>query len=264
MAQAANLHILFGSHFIQSANFEAVGKNQLDAPLHAGSSLAAQFLDLGEERSVDSSACFDFQETAIGAALFFEIAEGRDIAIFEDQHLVATLFHVAQQVRRQDQVQIAAVANLLNELDHASTGGRVEPVGGFIEEQKFRPVRDGLREFGGLLHAQRVGAEIAIANFAEADVEEGFVCAFECVLAWQAGQFRHHPDEVNAAHRGDEGIVLRHVADQAADFAGMRPDVATQDASGARRRLMKPKQGVEEGGLSCPVRPQQADRSTSQ
>ena len=44
-------------------------------------------------------------------------------------------------------------------------------------------MRDGLRELGGLLHAERVSAERAVANFAEADVEEGFVRAFQGVSA---------------------------------------------------------------------------------
>src|ERR1019366_2647029 len=53
-----------------------------------------------------------------------------------------------------------------------SPRGRVEPVGGLIQNQHLGAVRDGLRQFGGLLHAQRVGAQRAVTNFAEADVEE--------------------------------------------------------------------------------------------
>jgi hypothetical protein len=49
--------------------------------------------------AVVGAAGFEFQEFAIGAALLFQIAERGDVAVFEDQHLVAALFHVAQQVR---------------------------------------------------------------------------------------------------------------------------------------------------------------------
>ena len=62
-------------------------------------------------------------------------------------------------------------------------------------------MHDGLRQLGDLLHAERVGAERAVAHLAEADVEERFVRALEGVLGGQAGEFGHQADEAHAAHR---------------------------------------------------------------
>ncbi len=63
---------------------------------------------------------------------------------------------------------------------------------------------DRLRELRELLHAERVSLETAIACFTEADVEEGFMRAFESGFRRQAGQFTHQTHEVNGAHLRDE------------------------------------------------------------
>src|SRR5205807_8227208 len=68
---------------------------------------------------------------------------------------------------------------LFRSLDHADAGGRVQAVGGFVQEQQFGAVGDGLRQFGGLLHAERIGTQVAVAHFAQAHVKEGFVGALE-------------------------------------------------------------------------------------
>ena len=90
----------------------------------------------------------------------------------------------------------------------------------------------------------------AVAHLAQPHVEESLVGALQGVLRRQAGQLRHQPHEVDAGHGGDVGVVLRHVADQAADLARVGADVAAQDARRARRRLMKPQQGVDAGSIS--------------
>src|SRR5437764_63597 len=77
----------------------------------------------------------------------------------------------------------------------------------------------------------------------------------------EAGELGHEADEMHAAHRSDVGIVLRHVADEAANFAGMGADVAAEDAGGAGAGRMKAEQRVDQGRLACAVRPQQADGS---
>ncbi len=64
---------------------------------------------------------------------------------------------------------------------------------------------------------------------------------------------------MHAAHGGDEGVVLRHVADQAAHLARVRADVAAQDAGGAGRRLVEAQQRVDQGGFPGAVGAQQAD-----
>src|SRR5262249_12258091 len=54
---------------------------------------------------------FKLQEFEVGLALFFQIAESGDPAVFQDQHLVTALFNVAQQVGRDQHGDFAGIAN---------------------------------------------------------------------------------------------------------------------------------------------------------
>ena len=245
---------MVGSDLVKLAHFQVVRQDQFEAALGAGGGLAAELFDGLHEGAVEASARLQFEETAVGAALFLQIAEGRDVAVLEDQHLVAALLHIAQEMRGEDQVQVSAVADFLNQRDHAQARRGIESIGGLVEKEHLGTVHDGLGQFGGLLHAQRIGAERAVTNFTETHVEERFVRAFQGVLGRQAGEFGHQADEAHAAHRRDEGIILRHVADQAAHFAYLRAYVFAEDARGAGGRLVKAEQGVDQGALARAVR----------
>ena len=143
-----------------------------------------------EEVAVVGAAGFDFEESQIGAALLLQVAESGDVAVFENQHLVAALLHVAQQVRGEDQAQVAAIADILNELDHAGARGRIEAVGRLVEEQQFGSMGDGRCQFGGLLHAERICAQRPVAHLAQANVKEGFMRALQGLLAAAARKVR--------------------------------------------------------------------------
>ena len=125
-------------------------------------------------------------------------------------------------------------------------------------------MNDRLREFGQLLHAQRISIETAITRFAEADVEQRFVRAFERGFRRQARQLGHQPHEMHRAHLRDERIALRHVADQRSDLFRVGADVLAEDVGGAGRRRMKAEQRVNQRGLAGAVRPEQADRASAQ
>ncbi len=58
---------------------------------------------------------------------------------------------------------------------------------------------DRLRQLGELLHAERVGLELAVARLAEADVEQRLVRALERGLGRQPGELGHHADEAHRA-----------------------------------------------------------------
>ena len=131
-------------------------------------------------------ARFELNELAVGAPLGCEVAIGRDAPALQDQNFVAGLFDIAQQVRRQQNVRRARIAHLADQLQHAIARRRVEAIGGFIEKDQTRAVDDSLRELGELLHAERVGAELAIARFAQANVKQRLVRAFERRIRRQA------------------------------------------------------------------------------
>ncbi len=82
-------------------------------------------------------------------------------------------------MRREDDVHVAGVADLLDQPDHPLPRRRVEAVGRLVEEQQPRPVDERLGQLGPLLHPQRVGLEVPVARLAEADEVERLVGALE-------------------------------------------------------------------------------------
>ena len=68
-----------------------------------------------------------------------------------------------------------------NELEHLVAALRVHAVGRLVEEQQVGIVDERLRQLDALLHAGRVGLDVAIARLAEADVVEHLVRALHRV-----------------------------------------------------------------------------------
>ena len=150
--------------------------------------------------------------------LGLEIAGVGDPAVFEDEHLVAHRLDIAEQVRRQQDVGLAAIADVADEIDHPLAGRWVEPVGGLVEHEQARAVDQGLGELDHLLHAGGEGPDLAVARLTETDVEKRLVGALEGRLGRQTAELGHEPDEVDRGDAGDVGVGLGHVADLGADL----------------------------------------------
>ena len=120
-------------------------------------------------------------------------------------------------------------------------------------------MNNGLRELRHLLHAKREGPEFAITRFAEAYVEERFVCAFERLLGRQSGKFRAEADEGNRRHIRYEAVVLRHVADECTNLADLRADVETHHPCGACGGFPKTENCADQRAFACAVGSEQPD-----
>ena len=90
-----------------------VGHHELDASAGEAGALAAELAHLLSE-ALGGADGFELDEVAMRAALFFDVAEGRDAAVLQDQNFVAGLIDVAQQVRGDQQADAAFLANLLD------------------------------------------------------------------------------------------------------------------------------------------------------
>ena len=150
-------------------------------------------------------------KSEVRAAFRFQITTRGNLSIFQNQHFLATLFDVAEEMRGDDQMNAAGVANLADQLDHAGTGRRVQSIGRLIEEQQLRAMRNCLRQLGHLLHSQRVRPEFTIASFTQTDVIKRLVSALDGFRGREAAQFGHHAHESYSTHIGDERIVLGHI-----------------------------------------------------
>src|SRR5687767_1779255 len=83
------------------------------------------------------SARFDHQKLAIRLSLFLEIAIDSNLPVTKYQDLITTLFDVEQQVRREHDVRVTAVANLTHQLNHAQACRRIESVCRFIKKDQL-------------------------------------------------------------------------------------------------------------------------------
>src|SRR2546423_7796270 len=164
----------------------------------------------------------------------------------------------------QDDVQVAAIANLLNELNHALSSGRIQTVSRLVQKQETRSVYDGLRELGHLLHSERIRSQIAIPHFTEADVKKRFVRPLHRLLRRQPRDLRHHTDEPYAAHVGNERIVLRHIAEQRSDLTRLRADIESENSRSPGCRRMESEERSDQSGFPGAVGPQQSDRAAGQ
>ena len=110
---------------VELADFDAFGEDKFHAALRSGGGLAAKRFDGADESCRHAAAGFEFQEAAIGAALFFQVAEGGDVAVLQNEDFVAALLDVAQEVRGEDDVEVAAIADFLNEV-RSCAGARAD------------------------------------------------------------------------------------------------------------------------------------------
>ena len=72
-------------------------------------------------------------------------------------------------------------AEIADQLEHLVAALRVHAVGRLVEEQQVGIVDERLRQLDALLHAGRVGLDVAVARLAEADVVQHLVRALHRV-----------------------------------------------------------------------------------
>ena len=142
--------------------------------------------------------------------------------LVHDDDVVAGVFDVGQQVRRQNEIDALVVRQVAHQLQHLVAALRIHAVGRLVEEQQIGIVHERLRQLDALLHAGGIGFDVAIARLAEADVEEHFVRALHRVDARQPGQLAAVGDEGHGVHAGNVRVALRHVADARADLERRR------------------------------------------
>ena len=89
----------------------------------------------------------------------------------------------------------------------------IHAVGRLVEDQQLRIVNDGRRQLEPLLHAGRIGFDLAIAGLAEPDVVEHFVGPLQRILRRHADQLAGIGDELDADDVRKQALVFRRKAD---------------------------------------------------
>ena len=209
---------------VELARADAVGEDDLQPPADAGRHGASESRERRGEVAVPAHG-LELHEAPVRTAFRLEVAERGDPAVAEDEDLVAALLDVPEEVRREDDADLPRLPDLLDEPDHPLPRRRVEAVRRLVEEEDPRAVGDRLGQLRELLHPERVGLEVPVADLAEADGEERLVGPLERLGSRKARELREHGDVADARDPRDEGVVLGHVADRPPDLAALPHDV---------------------------------------
>ena len=164
-------------------------------------------------------------------------------------------------MRRENQVDALVVRQIPDECEHLVASPRVHAVGGLVEKQQIRIVHERLRELDALLHAGRIGFDVAVARFAQADIEEHLVRALHRIDARQPGQFAAVGDERYGVHARDVRVAFRHVPDAGADLERRGGDVQAEHAHLAAVGHDEPEQRLDHRALAGAVRAEQTHGS---
>lgn len=135
-----------------------------------------------------------------------------DEALDHDGDAVADEFEFAEQVGV-DEDRPALVFELLADLADVAAAFGVDAVGGFIEQDEFGIIHEGLGDADALTHALGVLLDAFVGPVAHADEFEELV---DAVLADASGDARHAAVEVEdlpAFEVVGEAVVLGEVAD---------------------------------------------------
>ena len=166
--------------------------------------------------------------------------------------------------RCDDRIRLTSLlcAEVADQLEHLVAPLRVHAVGRLVEEQQIGIVDERLRQLDALLHAGRVGLDVAVARLAEADVVEHLVRALHRVdrrQARRAGRSRRRTTRRScrecarrspACSRGGRGS-------RAARSATSRPSTRIRPCVGRDEA----EQRLEHRALAGAVRSEQADRA---
>ena len=174
----------------------------------------------GERDAVALDA--ELEHAAAGPLQLVDGPLGRHARLVQHDDVVAGELDIRQQVRRQDQVHALVVGEVADELEHLLAALRVHAVGRLVEEQQIRVVHQGLGQLDALLHARRVGLDVAVPGLAEADVVEHLVGALHRVHRRQARELAAVGHERHGVHARDVRVDLGHVAEARADLGGRR------------------------------------------
>src|SRR5688572_8694978 len=133
VTQSTDLHFLLRGDAVEIADFDSLLQYHLETMISGERIFTTQ---LGNRRREPGlvAARFQHQKLTIRLAFLFEVAINNNAAFLQDQYFFATLFNVAQQMRREYDIGLPTIANLAYQPEHAGPCRRIEAVRRFIKK----------------------------------------------------------------------------------------------------------------------------------
>ena len=171
----------------------------------------------------------------------------------DDRHLVAELFHLGEDVARQ-QHRRAAAGNFLDALLKCLLHQGVQARGRLVEDVELG-VR-GERGHNGHLLAVALGVRAGLLVRVEFEALDQLVAASGVDAV--ATQTCQKVDGLKPGEVGPQRHIARHIGDSAMQTDRVAPRVAAEQAHGSAVGPEQAEQHADGGGLACAVRPEEA------
>src|SRR5215813_1567279 len=111
VVHAAYLHRMFRGQTVELAHLNVVWQHHLKRPRAKAGALATQRAHRLQKTVALGN--LELQKLQVGFSLLFKVAHSGNSSLFQDNYLITALFYVAQQVRRDEKVDFAGVADFL-------------------------------------------------------------------------------------------------------------------------------------------------------
>ena len=236
---------------------EAIGIAGFDQDaLAIGQELGFDDAVLGEDQGGQAAGFVAADQDLAGllvdfAADVLDLSFGDDVAVAEEDDVIGDHVDFMQDMAGDDDVA-ALGRHFAEHGDGFGADEGIEAVEGFIEDEDFGIVGDGLRELDALPHSLAVAADFAVGGFAQADLVDGFACQVFALGGGVSEEAEVGDDELEAGESLGIGIELRGVAEDAEEFLGFIGPNA-QDANFAARGADQAGHEVHEGGFAGAV-----------
>ena len=149
-------------------------------------------------------------------------------------------------------------ADPADQLQHRGPARRVQADGRLVEQQQPRVADQRLGQLDPLLHAGRVGADLAVALLVQADVAQRLGGALLGRGRREAGHPAQVGDELGGGDVRRQAVVLGHVAGQRPDPLPVLAAVGAEHAGLPARGRQQAEQDLDQGGLARAVGADQA------
>src|SRR5207237_6924647 len=190
-----------------------------------------------------------FKETMVHLLHVLDPPLSQQAAAAQNHDVIADTLNVRQKMAGEKQAHALVVSQIAGQLQDFLAARRIHAVGRLVEDEEARVVNDGRGNLQALLHAGRVGIDLAIAGLAQADVVEHFMGPLQCIFSRHAAQLAGVRDELDADDIGKQALVLWHKAYGLANGEPLAADVHVKNLAPAGVDGNKAEERADESSL---------------
>jgi len=200
----------------------------------------------------------DEQSRAGQAGELFKRVADPDLPGGQYDDATADGLDVGQNVRAQQHGFSEIASQYADSVQHGDSFFRIQPAGGFIQNQQCRVMDDGHGKAQFLAHPGGIGFDGPIAFLSGAAEVQDFVTAANRFGGLHAGQSSRKLHGFDAGQTVDVTVILGHVSDLTANRGGVCAEWDTKNMSVSGGAMNQPEQHLDQCAFTGAVGSQQS------